>query len=796
MRFHPSLLLLPFLAVLAWLAWPASDPAPAQTPTAKADDVKSIIVPFVTKHCIDCHGPKKKKADLALHVFTDSASILKARKTWTAVLTQLHAGEMPPSGRPKPAHEDVEKFVKAVTGIFDRHDASAPRDPGRVTMRRLNRTEYENTIRDLVGVEFSGDELPSDDVGFGFDNIGDVLTISPLHMERYLAAAENITTRAIVVGPLPKLQHRSQSAQFLEPGGTFPAGKSRILTSPKESLHTPFEVSLPGQCEIAVKLTPDQLGDEPVKFALQVDGKDAKTFETKLTDTKQATYKASVTLPKGEHRVAVVFLNPFKEPKEEKKDEKKEEKKGEKKEEKKQRGIRVSSLALDGPGDTRPESMRMLLADTEKLEGPAKTKFVLKRFLDRAYRRPATKEELDRVLVVAEKGDGSIEAKVQLAMQAILVSPKFLFRVELDDRPKEKVSHPLDDYALASRLSYFVWNSMPDQELFDLAAKKTLHNALDAQVKRMLHDPKSSALVDNFAVQWLQLRPLASFAPDGKTFPRFNDSLRRDMLKETKLFIQAIVDEDRSVLDLIDGKFTFLNERLAVLYGIADTNGNPRYQKAVTKPGRPIQGDEKFVRVSLEPTVRGGILTQASILAVTSNPTRTSPVKRGRWVLEQILGTPPPPPPPDVPALDTGKQTTGTLRQRMEQHRENVACAGCHARMDPIGFAFENFNAIGEFRKTDGTAPIDASGTLPGGQTFNGPADLQKILRGKTELFGRCLTEKMLTYALGRGLESYDKPAIDGIVAALQKNDFKFSILVASIAQSDPFRLRRGKDQE
>ena len=778
MRFHPSLLLVPILAVAAWLAWPASDPAPAQTPAAKSDDVKTIIVPFVTKNCIDCHGPKKKKADLALHVFTDSASILKARKTWTAVLTQLHAGEMPPSGRPKPAHEDVEKFVKAVNGIFERYDASAPRDPGRVTMRRLNRSEYENTIRDLVGVEFSGDELPSDDVGFGFDNIGDVLTISPLHMERYLAAAEGIVSRALLVGPLPKVQHREQAAQYLEPGGRYPANKPRTLTS-GQRLFTPYGLSLPGEFEVGVRLTPEQVGDEPVKFALQVDGKNVKTFETKLTDTKQATYKATVTLPKGEHRIAVVLLNEYKDPKDEKK----------------LRGIKVSALQLNGPSDTRPESMRMLMAGTEKLEAAAKAKFVLKRFLDRAYRRPASKEELDRVLAIAEK-ESSLEAKVQLGMQAILVSPKFLFRVELDDRSTEKKSHPIDDYALASRLSYFLWNTMPDQTLIDLAAKKQLRKELAPQVQRMLHDPKASALVDNFAVQWLQLRPLANFSPDLKAFPRFDDSLRLDMMKETKLFFKAIVDEDRSVLDLIDGKFTFLNQRLSNLYGIKDTNGNSQYEKAVTNPGTPIRGDEKFVRVSLEPTVRGGILTQASVLAVTSNPTRTSPVKRGRWVLEQILGTPPPPPPPDVPALDSGKQTTGTLRQRMEQHRENVACAGCHARMDPIGFAFENFNAIGEYRKHEGKDLIDASGTLPGGQTFKGPGELQKILRGKTELFGRCLTEKMLTYALGRGLESYDKPAIDGIVAALQKNDFKFSILVTSIAQSDPFRLRRGKDQE
>ena len=780
MRLHLTLFVIPILAALAWLAWPTSDPAPAQAPAAKSDDVKKIIVPFVTKHCVACHGPTKKKADLALHVFTDSASILKGRKTWNAVLNQLHAGEMPPSGRPKPAHDEIEKFARAVTGIFDRHDAAGPRDPGRVTMRRLNRAEYENTIRDLVGVDFSGDELPSDDVGFGFDNIGDVLTISPLHMERYLAAAESIMKRAILVGDLPKVQYRTQQGKFLEPA-IIPVGKARPLYT-KGPLFTSFTVSNGGEGKLVARLTPEQVGDEPVKFALMFDGKDVKTFETKLTDKTAKNYEVPVALKQGSHKIGVSFLNEFKDPKDEKK----------------RRGISVEHLQLVGPMDTRPDSHRELLTAPEKLDAKEKTRHVLKRFVDRAYRRPATTDEVERVAKIADKsiaaGD-SWEGGVQLAMQAVLLSPKFLFRVELDDRPTEKKSHPIDDYALASRLSYFLWSTMPDPELFDLAGKKQLHKEIPAQVTRMLRDPKSAALVDNFAAQWLQLRPLRSFTPDPKLFSDFDDSLRRDMLKETNLFFRAVADEDRSVLDLIDGKFTFLNERLSRLYGIADTNGNPLYQKAVTKPGSQIRGD-KFVRVSLEPTNRGGILTQASVLTVTSNPTRTSPVKRGRWVLEQILGTPPPPPPPDVPALDSEKQTKGTLRQRMEQHRENVSCAGCHARMDPIGFAFENFSAIGKFRKTDGDGPIDPSGTLPNGQTFKGPEELQKILRGKSELFGRCLAEKMLTYALGRGLESYDKPAIDGIVAALQKNDFKYSVLVTSIAQSDPFRLRRGKDQE
>jgi hypothetical protein len=337
---------------------------------------------------------------------------------------------------------------------------------------------------------------------------------------------------------------------------------------------------------------------------------------------------------------------------------------------------------------------------------------------------------------------------------------------------------------------------MPDSQLFDLAAQKKLHAKLPEQVKRMLKDPKASALVDNFAMQWLQLRPLKTFSPDPKLFPDFDERLRNDMIEETKRFMQAIIEEDRSILDLIDGKFTFLNERLARHYGIRDTNGNPYFDKAVTKQGTTIRGNKDFVRVNLDVTKRGGILTQASVLAVNSNPTRTSPVKRGRWVLEQILGTPPPPPPPNVPELDSNKQTKGTLRQRMEQHRENPSCAGCHARMDPIGFGFENFNAIGKFRTTDGEAPIDPSGVLPGGQKFNGPVELQQILRGKSELFSRCLAEKMTTYAIGRGLEYYDKPAIDRLVSALPKSDYRFSSLVIGIVQSDPFRLRRGKDQE
>jgi hypothetical protein len=336
---------------------------------------------------------------------------------------------------------------------------------------------------------------------------------------------------------------------------------------------------------------------------------------------------------------------------------------------------------------------------------------------------------------------------------------------------------------------------MPDDELFALAGKKQLTADLDAQVRRMLKDPRADALVENFALQWLQLRRLRGHSADPKLFPTFNDALRAAMLKETELFFREIVREDRSVLDLIDGKYTYVNRPLARHYGIENKlPPEPERGFGRRRGGRGQRGGGEFVRVDLSDTDRAGILTHASVLTVSSNPTRTSPVKRGKWVLEQLLGTPPPPPPPDVPELDDKKELSGTLRQQMEQHRKNPACANCHAKMDPLGFAFENYDAVGRFRKQDGKFPIDASGVLPGGKVFDGPKELRTILKEKKELVARCLAEKMLTYALGRGLEHYDNPSLDAITAGLAKNDYRFSALVTEIVKSFPFRMRRGTD--
>jgi len=920
---------LPCLALTLFIAI-GGEPCRAQD----SSDVAKAIVPFVKKHCGQCHSEKEPKGDVSLSVFSDEAAIWKARTTWNHVLDQLGGGLMPPKGKPKPTPEEAERFTLAVRNLFERLDRTAPRDPGLVTMRRLNRVEYVNTVRDLLGVAIPlGGDFPSDNVGYGFDNIGDVLALSPLQFERYLATAEAITNAAIVVGepPAPPQQfHHGTEFNLLGPTSPrfdhtgrlardpkgkvipndmrIPASWSNLPKANPRGTHTndPLQmvfqdVNTPGQYKITVKLVGAPAGGTPAKFALTVNGKEVLRGDCQESATDHV---ATVHLNPGPLRVDVSLLNEFTDPEDEAK----------------RRIVLVISSTLVGP--TVTDSHALLFAGSEKLEGHAKTRFVLERFATRAFRRPAKANEVDRLVQIVQKAeqipwftvtedslkklreakvpDGVIgklrsrrswpgnvlksmleiglcdeeqfvkslrerlvdkgkpdethvpailqaaeqapqpwEARIALAVRAILCSPKFLYRAELDARPPQPAaqagdskgnavpslalrageSQPIDDYQLASRLSYFLWSTMPDQELFDLAAKKQLHQNLSAEVQRMIADPRSKTLFDNFAMQWLRLRPLREFSPDAKLFPEFSRELRDDMLMETELFFLSTVREDRSIFDLIDGKFTFLNERLAKLYDIADTNGNSSLPKAalINPKGEPIPKihggyadhglptgsflkhlqNNPFVRVNLTNTPRGGILTQASVLAVTSHPTRTSPVKRGHWVLEQILGTPPPPPPPNVPEL-TAKDTLQpiTLRQQLEQHRAKPACAGCHARMDPIGFAFENFDVLGKFREKDGDLPIDPAGELPSGQKFQGPDELKAILKEKKELFSRNLAERLLIYATGRGLDYFDRRSVDGILAEAQKNDYRFHALITAIVQSDPFRMRRGNEEQ
>jgi len=622
----------------------------AEPPAAVPQSFDATVLPFVKRYCLKCHSGDDAERGVQLDKYRTAAAVSEDRATWRKVLSMLHARKMPPkdSRRPKDEEYDaVSAWLEAALGPAGR---TGPPDPGRVTIRRLNRAEYTNTIRDLLGIEFNAAaDFPSDDVGYGFDNIGDVLTLPPLLMEKYLAAAEQIAAKAIVA---------------------------------------------------------NKPGDRPADY------------------------------PESHRRI---FL-------------------------------------LTPPGKSSPD------ASAEQM---------LRRLATRAYRRPISDQELARLLKLVAaaraQGDG-FEASLQLALQAILVSPHFLFRVELDAEANGVGPiRALNEYELASRLSYFLWSSMPDDELFDLAAGGKLRDNLDRQVRRMLGDPKSKALIENFAGQWLQLRNLELAAPDKSQFPAFDDDLRRAMRTESEMFFETIVREDRSVLELLDADFTFVNARLARHYGLEGVEGD-QFRRVSLSAG----GSQVAVQA------RGGVLTQAAMLTVTSNPTRTSPVKRGKWVLENILGTPPPAPPPNVPMLrdDAKAMAAGTLRQRMEQHRKDPNCAVCHKEMDALGFALENFDAVGAWRTKDGAFPIDATAQLPDGRSFNGPRELKSVLRGSKEQFARCLAEKLLTYAIGRGVEPYDRPAVDGIVNAAKSGDYKFSTLVLGIVHSDPFQKRRSKNKE
>ncbi|HEX8916239.1 MAG TPA: DUF1592 domain-containing protein, partial [Humisphaera sp.] len=771
---------------------------------------------YFAKHCVACHGPTKKKADLVLHTLTDEKSMLAARKQVLHAMKMVRTGEMPPDDKPQPKIEESEAFAAAVNEFYVEVDRTAKPDPGRVTVRRLNRTEYNNTIRDLLGVEARpADDFPADDVGHGFDNIGDVLTLSPVLMERYLAAAETISQTVIALEPA-KVPTKWQGAKYLEPAGPR-VPDARFRPVPKGAVNTPFRASADGDYVLKTKVYGKRAADgQPVRVTLLMDGKELLTQDVPGTDEKSAkVIEHPMKLEAGEHRFAVQIANPSE---------------GATELDvsggggSRRRGggdngnapatkpatkpagdvrtLYVEHIALAGPADTRPASHRRLVAAADpKAPRAEQTRQVLDRLATRAYRRPATKDEVERLAKLVEQTEaagGKWEEGLQLAVQAVLTSPKFLFRLELDDRPEAPDARPVDDYALANRLSYFLWASMPDDELFALAAKGQLRANLEPQVRRMLADDKAKALVDQFAMQWLQLGRLKAFQPDTKLFPKFDESLRAAMQTETEMFLSAIIKEDRSVLELVDADFTFVNERLGNFYGIVDTLGNGWNVPKGQKRGERIPYN-KFVRVSLpKDSTRGGLLTQASVLAVTSNPTRTSPVKRGKWVLEQILGTPPPTPPPDVPELkaDGNVLTAQSLRQKMEQHRQNPACANCHARLDPMGFAFEHYDAVGQWRDKDGNAPVDAVGELPDGTKFDGAGALKKMLVEKRkDAIVRSLTEKLMTYGLGRGLEVYDDRAVSAVVKAADADGNKFSRLVIEIVKSDPFQKRRGLEQ-
>ena len=535
----------------------------------------------------------------------------------------------------------------------------------------------------------------------------------------------------------------------------------------------------------ACALLANNSGHEPARMSLRLDGKELRLVDVTAVEKAPQNFEETINIKAGKHKLSAVYTNNYKvvdapDPKD----------RGD-------RNLLVEYFEIKGPlGEPElPESHRRIIFQKPTAQNSEETaRLILRTFARRAFRRPVSDAEVERLVArvnLAQKQGESFERGIQLATQAILTSPHFLFRVETN--PKDAKADPkyggekiglLDDYQLASRLSYFLWSSLPDEELFDCAARGALKDpaVLEKQTRRMLKDQKAQALADNFASQWLTLRNLDTFTPDPDYFPEFNENLRTAMRQETSLFFQAIVREDRSIMDFLDADFTYLNEPLARHYGIKGVSGT------------------EFRRVvfdALQAKQRGGLLSQASVLTVTSNPTRTSPVKRGKWVLETILGTPPPPPPPSVPELVEAKKdaaTFTTVRQRLQEHRKNPACASCHARMDGIGFGLENYDATGAWRTLDGNAPVDSSGTLTSGESFRGPTQLKTILKSKKSEFATALSAKLLTYALGRGLETYDKCTVQDITKSLTQNDYRFSALVIAVVQSDAFRKRRSNE--
>jgi mono/diheme cytochrome c family protein len=729
-------------------------------PAADSAGFRKNVQPFLKQHCTMCHSTKAKVGGLDLEQFQNADLVLADQEVWDKVVLKLRNGEMPPKGMPRPSAAETAALTGWLKAEYARYDKAGRHDPGRVTARRLNRAEYNNTIRDLVGLDLHpANQFPVDDSGYGFDNIGDVLSVSPALMEQYMLAADRIAKAALA---LPK-QYQVTSDRYRSDRVKHDGSAGSIALSHSFPVEGDYEIRI----AIAGRRSTEE---EALQLKTQVDDQAPQFSPVFTPENKPRLHDFTIRPKAGSHKLRAIIIDSEGKPYT-----------GEK-------GPLVEYLEVRGPYNqapfTPPPSYKTILICGEypgKYDDACMQRIV-ENFARRAFRRPVTPWETERFLKYAKlalaKGDVP-EAALRYSLEAILVSPQFLFRIERDPRPNDpQATHPLTDFELATRLSYFLWSSMPDEDLFQLASKGDLHKpaVLEQQVRRMLAGSKFSAFVDNFVGQWLELRNLNEVKPAPEKFPTFDNELRAAMKKETQLFFESVVKQDRSILDFIDSDYTFLNERLAKHYGIPGVTGN------------------EFRRVELHTPQRGGLITMASVLTVSSYPTRTSPVIRGKYLLENFLNAPPPPPPPNVPNLeDSGVGITGTLRQQMEKHRANPMCAACHLKMDALGFGLENYDAIGAWRDKDGKFPIDASGALPGGKTFSTPAEFKKILLTNKDDFARCLAEKMLTYALGRGLEKNDRTFVRQIVSRLAADNYRFSRLVLEIVKSPPFQMRRGE---
>ena len=780
-----------WLLGLVWVIAPATHATGQSVPTERE---------LVDRYCVTCHSDRLATSGLSLEGL-DVADPTAHPEVWEKVVKKLRAGSMPPQPRPRPDRSTYDRLADYFETALDRAAAASP-DPGRTaTLRRLNRTEYQNAIRDLLALEIDVTELlPRDDVAFGFDNVS-TGSLSPTLMERYLAAARTVSELAV--------------------SSRVPLTGSRVILLPVDRTQEDHVDGLPfgtrggtvvthifpydGEYEIQARLQRNRNEnveglEEPHEVEIALDGERLGLFDM-VPDRSNLVYQANsayyndegidnhlnarLTVTAGPHEVGATFIkknsalvettrqpylaafNNDRHPR---------------------RQPALRSISIVGPFDPRgagetPSRGGIFTcrpASDDVAEGCATA--ILGGLARRAYRRPVTVSDLDQLLTFYREGatEAGFEAGIEKALRALLTSPEFLFRVERDPAVAPGAVYQVTDLELATRLSFFLWASLPDDSLLDLAADGRLRapGELEGQVRRMLADPRAGTLTTRFAAQWLHLPNLDAIVPDSRQFPDFDDNLRQGFRRETELLFQSLLDEDRSVTDLLTADYTFVNERVARHYGV---------------PG--IYGDH-FRRIAWPAgSQRAGLFGHGSILTVTSYATRTSPVLRGKWILENLLGAPPPPPPPNVPPLEESPSTTDvmTMRERMEAHRANPVCAVCHKVMDPAGLSMENYDAIGRWRDTEGDKPIDAAGSLPGGAVFEGVAGLRKALLERPEVFVGTVAEKLLVYALGRGLDHTDAPAVRAIVRAAAERNYRLSELVLGVVRSTPFQMRRSQ---
>ena len=739
----------------------------AEIPTSQ------ILDNTLQQYCVVCHNETLRTADFSLEGVTAS-ELSKHTSALEKVLRRLASGEMPPTGMPRPSESARFELVSWLEARLDEHASDNP-NPGSPAIHRLNRAEYSNAIRDLLGIDLDhSEDLPADDSGYGFDNIGDVLTVSPLHIEKYISAARRASRLAVgTLTPKPIVERYAPQA------GTQNEAIDGLPQNERGGILFKHVFPFYADYTITIRVRGRRMPHMPSpQLDVRVDGERIKLIDSAFSnlEAQQGTrlYEIPLTIEAGEHEIAAGFLNEYLIPETSSEGDLKS-----------AFNYSVDYVLIGGPYATTrvgiQESQERIFicrpADVDQEEDCARK--ILSNLARRGYRGPVTTEDINPLIGLFSEGrkdGGSFEHGIEMALSGLLVSPRFLYRSPaLPEGGNVNDIYELSDIDLASRLSFFLWSSIPDEELLLIAEEGNLKKPeiLSAQIDRMLTDPKARALVDNFGGQWLHLRNVQDWTPDPERYDYFDNSLRYAFQQETELFIANMIKEDRSILDLIDADYTFVNERLAEYYGIDGVEGG------------------YFRRVPLIGTGRGGLLGQGSILMVTSYPTRTSPVLRGKWVLENLLGSPPPPPPPDVPALDDSAEiSAGSLREALEQHRANAACAVCHDRLDPLGFALESFDAVGRKRVTEHGLEVDDTGSLPDGTVVDGIDGLRNVLMMRKDEFVETFAEKLLTYAIGRGLEPSDRSTLREIRRTVEASDYRFSALVGGIVGSVPFRMR------